>query len=876
MASRVGHYLLFDTLGTGTFAKVKRAVDEKTGEEVAMKIMEKESIASMHMTANVRREIAIMKALTHDNIVRLRQVLASPQRLYLVMDYVQGGELFTKIHRDGALTENEGRHYFRQLVAGVAYCHSRGVVHRDLKPENLLLDSRTAQLKIADFGLSGLSQMAAGVEGEQLLHTQCGSPNYCAPEILEPSSSRSGYNGALVDTWSVGVILYVLLAGRLPFYDPDPRRLYEAIATSVVQFPANFPEGAADIVRRLLVKEPSGRMSLEDVQKHPWYLVGLEPPTRRRQRRPRPQSSSGSSNSSSNGGTSTPTIESIGDDTVQAMPPRSSLPTSTLGSSSRRLDDGDPSGSPSAGAASAGRAVPLAGVRPPQLIPEPDSPEEVTVLARRNGWGDTYPRERRSSSPSRRDFQLVSNVGAGVNGVSAGTDGESGGAPRGGDTHSPSADGPVPAFDDKDLVEAPDADRRKLPHHAVGNICSTPASPSVEKSAGQAPLSRSHSAGAISPASSRYMGNVRGPPGTARLAGRPPRPGDSPLVPIRDLDYTSPEGPTLSVVDDAELDREENELRFQGNRRPVRAASGGSVMDGASDRFSVTPSADFDREVSMFSDALASSVISGTTSRPTPSTRSSLPVTSVASSQFGNKFASGDAVPRDSAVTSNEPSSRGGDWRDSVGSGSGDKHRSGPRSLLSSPGVAKRAENRVVPAPPSLGAGGLASSSSGRTTPPSLAELSNQGRLSVGGTGQSVAWAQDDSRRGRAGVRSLLGLTGSNEPPSFVTALPARECLRTIGTILSDMRLTVFLKKNQNKMKCQVGLLRGLPMWASICYVESGGSELNSVVFKRAREDHSRFDHVYLVKLCNSVHTQYRHAVEMSAVRAAEAARDQL
>lgn len=125
-------------------------------------------------------------------------------------------------------------------------------------------------------------------------------------------------------------------------------------------------------------------------------------------------------------------------------------------------------------------------------------------------------------------------------------------------------------------------------------------------------------------------------------------------------------------------------------------------------------------------------------------------------------------------------------------------------------------------------------------------------------------------------MRSLLGLTGSNEPPSFVTALPARECLRTIGTILSDMRLTVFLKKNQNKMKCQVGLLRGLPMWASICYVESGGSELNSVVFKRAREDHSRFDHVYLVKLCNSVHTQYRHAVEMSAVRAAEAARDQL
>ncbi|GAB0492594.1 hypothetical protein MMPV_003862 [Pyropia vietnamensis] len=555
-----------------------------------MKIMEKESIASMHMTANVRREIAIMKALTHDNIVRLRQVLASPQRLYLVMDFVQGGELFTKIHRDGALTENEGRHYFRQLVAGVAYCHSRGVVHRDLKPENLLLDSRTSQLKIADFGLSGLSQMAAGIEGEQLLHTQCGSPNYCAPEILEPSSSRSGYNGALVDTWSVGVILYVLLAGRLPFYDPDPRRLYEAIATSVVQFPANFPEGAADIVRH----------------------------------------------------------------------------------------------------------------------------------------------------------------------------------------------------------------------------------------------------------------------------------------------YTSPDGPTLSVVDDVELDREENDLRNHGNARPVRAASGGSVTDGAPGRFVAAHSTDFDGEVSMFSDALASSVISGPSSRPTPSTRGALPVASIASTQFGNKFASGDAVPRDSAVTSNEPSSRGGEWRDSSRSGSGEVYRPGPRSLHpASPGMAKRAEGRVVPAPPSLGAGGLGSTSSGRTTPPSLAELSHQGRLSVGGTGQSVAWAQDDGRRGRAGVRSLLGLTSCSEPPSFSTSLPARECLRTIGTILSDMHLTVFLKKNQNKMKCQVGLLRGLPMWASICYVESGGSELNSVVFKRAREDHSRFDHMYLERLCNSVHIQYRHAVEMSTVRAAEAARDQ-
>eukprot|EP00168_Porphyra_purpurea_P020920 TRINITY_DN901_c0_g1_i4.p1 TRINITY_DN901_c0_g1~~TRINITY_DN901_c0_g1_i4.p1 ORF type:complete len:561 (-),score=108.79 TRINITY_DN901_c0_g1_i4:1394-3076(-) len=524
MASRVGHFLLFDTLGTGTFAKVKRAVDEKTGEEVAVKVMEKESIASMHMTSNVRREIAIMKALSHENIVRLRQVLASPQRLYLVMDYVQGGELFTKIHRDGALTEDAGRHYFRQLVAGVAYCHSRGVVHRDLKPENLLLDSRTSHLKIADFGLSGLSQMAAGVEGEQLLHTQCGSPNYCAPEILAPASSRAGYNGALVDTWSVGVILYVLLAGRLPFYDPDPSKLYEAISHAPVQFPPNFPEGAADIVRKLLVKEPAGRMSLEEVQKHPWFLVGYEPAVRRRHRRPNrnqaPVADAGSSGSmddasTNGGGSSTPVTVDGSEEAVEACPPRSVLPATTPSSNARRLVDEDAPGRPAPDEAASGRR----SKKPPRPTGTTDAAEAVSSVVGRNGSGEHALQAKRSSSSDGLLGTAGSENGDVEDDGSSSGDLATGQAPR---RHTGDA---VPPLDVNFLNETMRADDRGLLVPSPGAT----SSPGGQSGANGAPPRQ--------PIGRTLSDETGGFTAVTRLAGRPPSPpgGGSGQYPRRTL-----------------------------------------------------------------------------------------------------------------------------------------------------------------------------------------------------------------------------------------------------------------------------------------------------------------------------------------------------
>lgn len=275
-------------------SRVKLGVHEESGEQVAVKIMDKSDIKAQEMTMNVRREIAIMKALKHRNIVNLRQVLTSQSKLYIVMDLVTGGELFTKILNEGKLEESVARRYFQQLVDGIEYCHRRGVCHRDLKPENLLIDETTGELKITDFGLSA---MRGASTTEELLHTQCGSPNYCAPEII--ARHKQGYSGNKVDAWSCGIILFALLAGFLPFYDENTKVLYRMIQRDEVKFPKKFPPDARDLVLRLLHKEPEKRYTLAEVKKHPWFAVdyegddaiprstgsGTSPPTSRRKRR---------------------------------------------------------------------------------------------------------------------------------------------------------------------------------------------------------------------------------------------------------------------------------------------------------------------------------------------------------------------------------------------------------------------------------------------------------------------------------------------------------------------------------------------------------------------------------------------------------------
>lgn len=266
---RVGPYELGATLGRGNFGLVKLAVNRETGEQFAVKIVKKEVLED-ETTANVdiKREISIMKALDHNNIVALNDVLYSPKRVFMVMELVRGGELFESIVRNGRQDENTARKYFHQLIDAVHYCHHRGVYHRDLKPENLLL-GENGELKITDFGFSAMKDY-----GAHLLHTNCGSPHYCAPEVW--SGTQDGYDGRKNDAWSCGIILYVMLTGKQPFYGDDEDLLLEMVKEGAVEYPDYLSEGARDLIQSLLERDPKKRYSLSKVKRHPWFAVGYD------------------------------------------------------------------------------------------------------------------------------------------------------------------------------------------------------------------------------------------------------------------------------------------------------------------------------------------------------------------------------------------------------------------------------------------------------------------------------------------------------------------------------------------------------------------------------------------------------------------------
>ena len=268
--SYVGKYTLYHTIGEGAFGKVKVAVSKASGEVFAIKIMDKRQILKQDFTSQVRREIYIMRSLKHKHIVRMHEVLSSESKLYIVMDYVRGGELFHHLEKNGRVDEAKARLYFQQLVDGVDFCHRSGVAHRDLKPENILLDEN-GNIRITDFGFSSMR----GVDvNSDLLHTQCGTPDYCAPEIIECTSK--GYSGAKVDAWSCGIILYALLAGRLPFVEQDTEKLYDLILACQVDFPKFISPQARDLLERLLVRNPTNRFDLQAVKQHPWFLVDYD------------------------------------------------------------------------------------------------------------------------------------------------------------------------------------------------------------------------------------------------------------------------------------------------------------------------------------------------------------------------------------------------------------------------------------------------------------------------------------------------------------------------------------------------------------------------------------------------------------------------
>ena len=237
-----------------------------TGHKVAVKILNKAKIKQLGMEEKVQREINILHLCTHPHIIRLYEVIDTPTDIFLVNEYVSGGELFDHIVSKGRLSADEARNFFHQIISGVEYCHFQKIVHRDLKPENLLLDANH-NIKIADFGLSNLMR-----DGD-FLRTSCGSPNYAAPEVI----SGHLYAGPEVDVWSCGVILYALLCGSLPFDDESIPNLFKKIKSGMYALPTHLSQLAKNLIPRMLEVDPMKRITIPEIRLHPWFQHKLPP-----------------------------------------------------------------------------------------------------------------------------------------------------------------------------------------------------------------------------------------------------------------------------------------------------------------------------------------------------------------------------------------------------------------------------------------------------------------------------------------------------------------------------------------------------------------------------------------------------------------------
>ncbi|XP_070329649.1 serine/threonine-protein kinase SIK3 isoform X4 [Odocoileus virginianus] len=260
--ARIGYYEIDRTIGKGNFAVVKRATHLVTKAKVAIKIIDKTQLDEENLK-KIFREVQIMKMLCHPHIIRLYQVMETERMIYLVTEYASGGEIFDHLVAHGRMAEKEARRKFKQIVAAVYFCHCRNIVHRDLKAENLLLDANL-NIKIADFGFSNLFTPG------QLLKTWCGSPPYAAPELFEGKE----YDGPKVDIWSLGVVLYVLVCGALPFDGSTLQNLRARVLSGKFRIPFFMSTECEHLIRHMLVLDPNKRLSMEQICKHKWMKLG--------------------------------------------------------------------------------------------------------------------------------------------------------------------------------------------------------------------------------------------------------------------------------------------------------------------------------------------------------------------------------------------------------------------------------------------------------------------------------------------------------------------------------------------------------------------------------------------------------------------------
>ncbi|EJC99361.1 Pkinase-domain-containing protein, partial [Fomitiporia mediterranea MF3/22] len=285
---QIGPWILGECVGKGASGRVKVARHCESGQMAAVKILPLENMLSSRHSLNTRatkaekhrngidKEIIMMKLMDHPNVVRIFDVFEGERDLFLVLEYVNGGELFDYLVNHGRMEPHKALCYFKQIIYGLAYSHAFSVIHRDLKPENILIANlNPPHIKIADWG------MAAFAPPEHRLETSCGSPHYASPEIVRGER----YLGTATDIWSCGVILFALMTGRLPFDDKSIRALLLKVKSGKFEIPSYvFPE-AADLIRRMLVVDVEKRITMPDILSHPFLshstsgIICVSPPS---------------------------------------------------------------------------------------------------------------------------------------------------------------------------------------------------------------------------------------------------------------------------------------------------------------------------------------------------------------------------------------------------------------------------------------------------------------------------------------------------------------------------------------------------------------------------------------------------------------------
>ena len=261
----IGDYIIKKTIGSGTFSTVKLGTHRITQKKVAIKILDKNKIESRDDLERIIREMQILTEMHNPFVIKVYKIYEDKNNFLIIMEYCEGGELFNYIVKKKRLSEEEASYFFFQLINGIEYIHSKGIAHRDLKPENLLL-SKNKILKIIDFGLSNF------YDGTKRLQTPCGSPCYASPEMVKGKR----YDGFNIDIWAIGVILFAMLCGYLPFEDDenDTDVLFNEIIRNKIDYPYFLSKLSLDILQKILVSDPLQRITIDEIKNHPFYLKG--------------------------------------------------------------------------------------------------------------------------------------------------------------------------------------------------------------------------------------------------------------------------------------------------------------------------------------------------------------------------------------------------------------------------------------------------------------------------------------------------------------------------------------------------------------------------------------------------------------------------